>query len=329
MSSKNESRPKGNTRNGARKVLVTGATSSIGRNLILKLAEDPQVGKILGVGKEEQPYFFKDLDRTKFGYSNCNILRDRDLKNLLHSRLFLDSKIDTVVHLAFHNTQMRGEDVHELNVNGTKNLVEACMTTNTVNRFIFKSSDVVYKLNHSNPVYLDENAELNFDPEVDQWIKDRVDADMICRSYMDNKAMKIVILRMTNIIGRHVSGQFNAYFDSKPMFKTMGFNPLINLLHMKDVLQSITLAIFKNVKGVYNIAGLDTAPITTFAELNHSRLYNVPEFAMGPLNWLQRKLNLTQYYYSVDRDRQKYTGLLDISKARHDLGFNPQGRVEF
>ena len=55
--------------------------------------------------------------------------------------------------------------------------------------------------------------------------------------------MKIVILRMTNIIGRNVSGQFNAYFDSKPIIKTLGFNPTINLIHMKDVIQAVGLAV--------------------------------------------------------------------------------------
>ena len=98
---------------------------------------------------------------------------------------------------------------------------------------------------------------------------------------------------------------------------------------MRDVIQAITLSVFSHVKGVYNIAGLDTAPITTFANLNNATTISVPEFMMNSVNWAQRKLGLTYYYYSVDRDRQKYTGLLDISKARKELGFNPQGRIEF
>ncbi len=47
--------------------------------------------------------------------------------------------------------------------------------------FDSKSSDVVYKIRPHNPIYLDESADLNFDTNVDPWIKDRVDADMICQ----------------------------------------------------------------------------------------------------------------------------------------------------
>ena len=310
-------------------ILITGVTSSIGRTLAINLYNHRRVGIIFGVGKEKKPYYFNDFDSKRFVYRHCNILKYRELKNLFLSKSFARSKINTVVHLAFHNRLMRGEDVHALNVNGTKNLIENCIDTGHITKFVFKSSDVVYKLRPHNPVYLDENADLNFDPDADQWIKDRVDADMICRSLMDNKKMKIVILRMTNIIGRNISGQFNAYFDSKPIFKTLGFNPMINLIHMKDVIQAISLAIRKNVKGIYNIAGQDTAPITTFADLNHSHCISIPEPLLGPLNWLQRQMGLTDYYYSVDRDRQKYTALLDIAKAQRDLGFEPQGRIEF
>lgn len=310
-------------------ILITGVTSSIGRNLATHLYNHRRVGFIFGVSKEDKPYYFNDFDPKRFIYRNTNILKYRELKNLFLSKSFNRADINAVVHLAFHNRLMSGEDVHQLNVTGTKNLIEQCISNDNITKFVFKSSDVVYKLRPSTPVYLDETSDLNFDPDVDQWIKDRVDADMICRAYMDDKNMKVVILRMTNIIGRNVSGQFNAYFDSRPIFKTMGFNPLINLLHMKDVIQAITLAIFKNVKGIYNIAGTDTAPITTFAQLNNSTFFSLPEPMLGPLNWLQRKFGLTNYYYSVDRDRQKYTGLLDISKSERELGFVPQGRIEF
>ncbi len=316
--------------NDKKNILITGVTNSVGRNLATHLYNHRKVGVIFGVSKiKEKPYYFNDFDPKRFLYRNCNILKYRDLKNLFLSKSFKNSKINTVVHLAFHNRVQRGEDIHQLNVVGTKNLIENCIASKRISKFVFKSSDVVYKLRPHNPVFLDEHADLNFDPNADQWIKDRVDADMICRSYMDNKNMKFVILRMTNIIGRNIIGQFNAYFDSKPIFKTMGFNPMINLIHMKDVIQAITLASFKNVKGIYNIAGQDTAPITTIADLNGATCVSIPEPLLGPLNWLQRKMGLTNYYYSVDRDRQKYTALLDISKAEKELGFKPQGRIEF
>lgn len=317
------------TNTSEKNILITGVTSSIGRNIVGELIDDSNVGFIYGVGKEMDPYYFKNMDRQKFFYHNCNILKYRDLKNLFRSNTFRAAKINTVVHLAFHNSQMRGEDVHQLNVIGTKNLIQSCIDAKSVNKFVFKSSDIVYKLLPHNPIQLDEKADLNFDPDADQWIKDRVDADMICRSYMDNKNMKIIILRMANIVSRNISSPLNSYFDSRPIIKTMGFNPSINLLHMKDVIQAIHLAINKNVNGIYNIGGQDTLPITAIANLSHKTIISVPEPLLQPLNWVQRKLGLSKYYYSVDKYRQKYTALLDISKAKRELGFEPQNRIEF
>ena len=284
---------------------------------------------LLGVARGEKPYYFNDIPPERFVYRQCDILKPRELKNLFLSKTFRETDINSVVHLAFQNRPVRGENTHRLNVEGTRDLLRKCLETPCIDKFVFKSSDVVYKLLPHNPAYLDENADLNFDPTADQWVKDRVDADMICRSFMDNVHVKIVILRMTNIIGRNIEGQFNSYFDSKPVIKTMGFNPLVNLLHMKDVIQAITLALMKNVHGIYNIGGLDTAPITTFADLNGSTVLSLPEPILAPVNWLQRKLGLTDYYYSVDKERQKYTALLDISKAQRVLGYKPKGRIEF
>ena len=315
-------------KNEARNVLITGVTSTIGRHLAMALYEDRTVGLILGVAKGERPYYFHDFAPDRFLYRNCDILKGRELKNLFLSNAFKKARISTVVHLAFNNRMLRGEDVHKLNVEGTKNFLDLCSHTPGISKFIFKSSDVVYKLRPHNPVYLDENADLNFDPGADQWIKDRVDADMICRSYMDSKTTNVVILRVTNVIGRNVAGQFNAYYDSKLVFKTLGFNPMLNLIHMRDVVKALALAIHKHVRGVFNVGGRDTAPLSTFAEINNAIIVSLPQSLLGPVNWFQRKLGLTDYYYSVDADRQKYACLLDISKAERELGFKPEGRVD-
>ncbi len=329
--SRRASRAKGS---GGRKrnVLITGVTGTLGSRLAEALYYDKNVGVIIGAALGAKPYYFNQFDTKRFIYKNMNILKSRDLTNLFLSTDFKEAQINTVVHLAFFNRVSKSKEkgsFHSLNVEGTSNLLDKCIETGAVNKVIFKSSDVVYKIRPHNPIYLDENADLNFGTDVDPWIKDRVDADMICQSKMDSKGIHIVILRFSNIIGRMVSSQLNAYFDSPLVFKTMGFNPLINLIHMEDVVAAIQLAIHKNVKGIFNIAGADTAPISTFAEINRSRMVALPEPFLGPVNTVMRKLGMTQYYYSVDKDRLKYSVLLDTRKAAKTLGFKPRSHVYF
>jgi UDP-glucose 4-epimerase len=319
---------------GGRKknVLITGVTGTLGSRLAEALYYDKNVGIILGAARGAKPYYFNQFDTKRFIYKNMNILKSRDLTNLFLAADFKDAEINTVVHLAFFNRVSKSKEkgsFHSLNVEGTSNLLDKCIESGSVNKFIFKSSDVVYKIRPHNPIYLDENADLNFDTDVDPWIKDRVDADMICQSKMDSKGIGIVILRFSNIIGRMVSSQLNAYFDSPLVLKALGFNPLINLIHMEDVVAAIQLAIHRNVKGIFNIAGADTAPISTFAEINRSRMYSLPEPMLGPVNTVMRKLGMTQYYYSVDKDRLKYSVLLDTRKATKMLDFKPRSHVYF
>ncbi len=322
-------------RGGSRKknVLITGVTGTVGSRMAEALYYDKNVGIIIGVALGSKPYYFNQFDRKRFIYKNLNILKQRDLTNLFLAPDFKEAKINTVIHLAFLNrivSRVREKkNINTLNVEGTRNLLDKCLESGTVTKFIFKSSDVVYKIRPHNPIYLDENADLNFDTDIDPWIKDRVDADMICQSKLDNPKMNIVILRFSNIIGRMVSSQMNAYFDSAINFRALGYNPLINLIHMEDVVQAIQLAIHKNVKGIFNIAGADTAPISTFAEINQSRIYAVPSPLLGPLNTVLRKMGLTRYYYSVDADRLKYSVLLDTRKAEKLLGFRPKSHVYF
>jgi UDP-glucose 4-epimerase len=314
-------------------VLITGVTGTVGSRLAEALYYDKNVGVIFGVALGAKPYYFNQFDTKRFRYKNLNILKQRDLTNLFLASDFKEAKINTVVHLAFLNRVVSAskekKTFNTLNVEGTRDLLEKCIESGSVTKFIFKSSDVVYKIRPHNPIYLDENADLNFDTDVDPWIKDRVDADMICQSKLDNRKTNIVILRFSNIIGRMVSSQMNAFFDSPLNFRALGFNPLINLIHMEDVIQAIHLAIKKNVKGIFNIAGADTAPISTFAEINRSRMVSLPEPLLRPSNALLRMMGLTRYYYSVDQDRLKYSLLLDTGKAQKTLGFRPRSHVYF
>jgi UDP-glucose 4-epimerase len=313
-----------------RNVLITGVSSTVGRHLAMHLMNDPRVGIVLGTGEGSPPHFFQSFDRERFRYVQADILRSRQLKNLFGSREFQAAGVNTVVHLAFiSDPAKRGERIHRFNVEGTKNLLDKCIDSG-VQKFVFKSSDVVYKLDSRNPVFLDEMADLNHDPTADQWVKDRVAAEMICRAKMDAPNTTIVILRFTNIIGRNINAQLNAYFDGNVIFKAAGFDPLINLIHMKDVIEAIRLAIFKaNKSNIFNIAGNDTAPISTFAELNRRTCISLPETLLPVVNFAMRKLRLTDYYYSVDRERMKYPCLLDTTRARTVLGFEPSGAVEF
>ena len=311
-------------------VLITGVTSTLGRQVATQLYFDRKIGAIIGTAIGEMPYYFEDFDKKKFIYRQMDILKSRHLTNLFLSDFFKAAAVDTVIHLAFYSSfKSYGEKSHQLNVEGTKNLLDMCIENHLIKKFIFKSSHIVYQIKSDNPVLLDEDADLNFSKDADPWIRDRVDADMICRSRMDSKNINIVVLRPTSIIGRNIHGSMNTYFDSPLVLKPMGYDPMINLIHVRDVVGAIQAAVHKNVKGVFNLMGKETAPLSEFLRLNNSRKLSLPGPLIGPLNKLTRALGMTHYYYSVEASLLHHSALLDDAKARKELGWEAKNRIQF
>jgi UDP-glucose 4-epimerase len=316
--------------NRQRNVLITGVTGTVGRQLAHQLYFDKSIGFIIGIAKDERPYYFDEYDPKKFIYSQVDITRFRELNNLFYSDAFKDAKISSVVHLAFQNRpSQNGHKSHELNVLGTKNMLEKCIETPGINKFIFKSSGIIYRVLPHGDVVLDEESDLNFDADSAQWIKDRVDADMLCRGRADNRKVDIVVLRFSNIVGRNVHSQLNEYLQSPIQIKVAGFDPMVNLIDVKDVIGAVRQAIERKVSGVFNITGRDTAPLSVFSRQSGSRVIALPSPLIGAANAIQRSLGATTYDYRVDRSRLHFAALLDGAKALRELGYEPRHHVDF
>lgn len=311
-------------------VLITGVTSTLGRQVANQLYFDNKIGNIIGTAVLEKPYYFDDFDPKKFLYKKIDILKGRQLHNLFLAEDFKMAEIDTVVHLAFYNRlDEYTEESHKLNVDGTKNLLDMCVDNSLIKKFVFKSSHIVYRIEANNAVLLDEESDLNFSKNVDQWVKDRVDADMICQSRMDSKNINVVILRPTNIVGRNIHGTLNAYFDSPICLKPMGYDPMINLIHVRDVVTAIQQCVHKNVHGIFNLSGRETAPLSEFIRLNGARKLSLPGPLIPAVNTVFRRLGLTRHYYRVEADLMYYSTLLDDNKAKSVLDWEAKNHIRF
>ncbi len=313
-------------------VLIAGATSVIGRQVAEQLYyDDRNVGHIMAVARVSQkPYYFDEYDTARFSYHSLNILKPRELTNLFLSERFREARINTVLHLAFmHRSDASPAESHELNVDGTRALLMKCAETPGIQKFVFLSSWDVYRIKPHNPVLLDERSDLNFAQRTHGWIKDRVDADMQCRAMMDHPRLQVVVLRPTGIIGRNVRLPMNEYLSSRVCPMVAGFNPMVNLIHTFDVMSAIRCAVHRPVKGVFNVVGQESAPLSEFVRLAGRVRIELPEPALSAFNRLQRRLGLTQWDFAVLPERIKFSCLLDGKKAEDILGYRPTHHVKF
>jgi UDP-glucose 4-epimerase len=309
-----------------RRVLVTGATSTLGRSLCQDLYYDREnIDCVLAVADAEKPYYFRDYHRERFAFRPVNIQRPRQLKNLFLSTVYRDARIDTVVHLGFSPDKASH---HESLVVGLEAMLERSIEAG-VRRFLFRSSVLVYRLRPWLSSMIDEDSELNFDPRVSAWAKARVDADMVCRAAMGQSEMHVAVLRPSCIIGRNIRSYLMDLFDSSIIFRPIGYDPMMRPIHSSDVIQAFRNACLRDIRGVFNIAGPDIGPLSEFCRLSGRPTVLLPTPVALRMTKLAGVFGLTRFDASVDFDVLKYSCVLDTSKAEEKFAFEPRSHIKF
>ncbi|MEL6178087.1 MAG: NAD-dependent epimerase/dehydratase family protein [Myxococcota bacterium] len=308
-----------------RRVLITGVTGTVARQLAEELLLDPQVEKVVGVDVGEEPYYFRDLDRRRFLFKRTHVLQRRELQNLFLDEDFRDARVDTVVHTAAVPPQ-RGQS---LNVQGTQLLLGRCEALEHVRHFIYLSSWSVYHLHASLNAHVDERSALNFDENAPRLVQEQVDTDMVCRAAMDSDALQIAIVRAAPIVGRNISSPLNQLLESPFCPLPAGFDPMFNPIHARDVVRALHALVQHPRKGIFNIAGKDVAPLSFFTRSARCRRVTVPGPLLGPTARVMRRLRMTRFDERSGLRQLKYSCLLDTSRARRELGFEPQFHIKF
>lgn len=306
-----------------KRILVTGATAPIGEALICKLSAHSEVDRIIAVGREPEPGTAL-LGLKNVEYMQVDLTRARDIRDLLFSAV-RSAEVDTVVHTALHRrAQDEGERVRRLNVEATRALVALCDGHPTIRRFVLRSQGEVYKVRANQPAIITEDHPLNLDPGAPQWIRDRVEADVIACTQMGMGPMKIAVLRCAEVLAPSTGSQLYDYLGSRACFRPMGYDPMINLLSIDDQVSALCRAIrTPDAQGIFNIPGRDTLPLSELiASFGRA---DVPIFGvlLGPAYRMRRLLRRTDFRYDMNHWRFHFSGVLDGRRAQEILGYVP------
>lgn len=208
-----------------RKILIIGGTGLIGRKVVDILSKNNEVFVLS-----------RKIIKSKIknvNYINIDIIRDKILEGVVSGK-------DVVVHLAGF-IQGYDKEVWDLNVNGTENLVNACLA-NKVKRFVFVSSDVVFQKHKS--VYSESKK------QGEKLVK---------------QITNYCILRPTIVYGRNDKinlGKIINFLKKWPLLLIPGSGTYkLQPVHVDDVAKYISIAAVTKIKGSYVIAG---GEVTTF-----------------------------------------------------------------
>lgn len=276
-------------------ILITGATGYVGQNLVSKLSKDQRVRCFVTIEKSVGD----NVDFVRGDLSDINSLEEAT------------RGISSVVHLAAVIKSRRREEFVKVNVEGTKNLLSACIK-NKVKRFIYISSYDVILRNKNDYAFSKIQAE----------------------DIVKNSGLDYIIIRPTVIYGRGDKRNLGMLFG---LIKKYSFAPVIGSgnyklqpVYVEDVVEAIVKCLeIKKAKKTYFVGGPEAL---TFNEVVNKTSEVLSKRAVKlhiPLPII--KLFLKSYEKVFRNPFMTYNELLstiedktcDISETEKELGFRP------
>ena len=290
------------------KVLITGISGGQGRLLTRRLLENFEVCGVDRVDWEGHPRGVKvhvvDLRKKKF-------------EDVIRTEL-----PTAIVHMGFVRHFRENEKTrHDVNVRGTKQLLDHCVN-HGVQSLVVMSSSYVYGAFPENPYFMDEDQPLSASRSYPE-IRDLVEVDTLASAYLWRYPhIRTCVLRPVNVLGYYVHSMIAQYLRQKRVPTVMGFDPMMQFIHEEDVAEAIALTLEHRLQGVFNVVGPGQVPLHTAIEETGGQPVSIPEPVMRPLFDRGFRWGLSPYPPGAI-DFLKYPITLDGSRFVEATNFRP------
>jgi UDP-glucose 4-epimerase len=311
------------------RVLITGASTPVGRALFDALAADPSVERVLAVLPPGTRPFEEAHESDRLGWVTADLTRERDVRSLLFGAARRD-ETNVIVHLAAHRSARDvGPRIRAQNVKSVRLLVELAERHPTIRRFVLRSNSDVYRIRASEPTLVPEDHALEFSSRAPQWVRDRVEADLSTCSRMGMSPLEIVVVRAAECLAPASGSQLWDYLSSPVCFAPLGFDPMINVMSVFDQVAVLRRAIFASEQGVFNAPGKDTLPLSMIIRKAGRIRVPAPGPLLSPLYGLRALADNRDFRYDLNYARFHFGGILDGTRAARVLGYVPKESVRW
>lgn len=290
-------------------IMITGIAGNLGRIVAQAMHRERP---IIGVDRRAFARGPKDIEHYQI-----------DIRRKAAEELFRKRNIETVIHLnIMHNPRANLNDHYTYNLYGTQRLLEYCIKYG-VKKFIFLSSANIYGPRPESAGYLRENAPL-MASQAFAGIQDLIAVDLLVQSFFwKHPELEVVILRPNHVVGRGIKNAPSNYSRLDPVPRLLGFDPLIQLVHVDDVVHAMRLVMQNEVRGIYNIAGPEVLPLSTLIQQLGRRCLPIPKSLAKPVLNKMWKMHMTSFP-PPELAHIQYSCLVDDSLAKKDFAYQPQ-----
>lgn len=299
------------------RILITGNAGSLGKALTHQLLKDESLS-IIGVDR-------RPLHPVPAGLEHFAL----DLRRKSAIETLRKIRPTSIIHLGvIRNPQFhRGKraKAYYFNLESTTQLLRLAETI-PIRKFVFLSTANLYGPSINTSGILTEEAPLhgaNKNPEF----RDLVALDMMMQSFFwKQPETETIILRPCHILGPELHNAPSRYLKLDMIPTILGFDPMIQLLHANDLIDAIILSLKSKVRGIFNLAGNDVAPL--------SRIIKILDRPTIPLPQTMLKICAASTIFSRhssfptgEIDHLKYSCIIDDQRAREELKFRPKKKI--
>jgi nucleoside-diphosphate-sugar epimerase len=300
------------------KVLITGGAGFLGLHLALYFSKQKADITLLDVADFPKNEYPKGVKMVKGDIRDAKLVDE------------LTKKTDVVVHAAAALPLRPASEIHDVNVNGTENLLKQSLK-NKVKRFIYISSTAVYGVPKKHPVY-------ESDPMVGvgPYGHSKIDAEKMCEKYR-KKGLTVTIIRPKTFLGPHRLGVFEILFDwikdGKKIPVVGSGKNRYQLLDVEDLVEAVYLAATvrnsDKINDVFNIGAerfvnikSDMQELFDYAK-SGSKLMGTPAWPIKKALWIFEKLKLSPLYQWV-YDTMDKDSFVSVEKLTKTLNWHPK-----
>ena len=288
-------------------IAVTGVCSALGRRLTRRLHRG---GRVVGIDERGFPDRPRDVvhHRVEFWRKRVRDALRRE-------------PIGAVVHLVGYHDDRSDSLDRARNIGGFKLLLDHVRELG-IHKLVLMSTAALYGPRPDNPQLLGEDAPL-LGSSTSASRRGLTELDMLAQSFLwKHPDVDTVILRPVNILGP-MDNASSSYFRLSPVPTVLGFDPMVQLLHVDDVVDAILLALRPGVRGVFNLAGAPPVALSkALARLGRSTLPLPYAVARAALDGAHR-LGLAAAL-GTDVEHLRYVCMVDDQRARQVLGYRPR-----
>lgn len=222
-------------------IAVTGASGLVGQRLLSRLADDPNVTRMIGLDVRDPHRRVRDLEFHRVDIAGA------ELKPLLEGA-------DVVVHLATVVDPILDEaHMARVNVEGTRRVLDAAAAMG-VRKVIRVSSAAVYGAWPNNAVPLTEDATLRPNPGFAPAVHAAEAERLLAEWREEHPAVTVTTLRSAPVLGPGAERLPSRLLLGRPPLRVRGASPAVQAVHVDDLVSALLLAVANDLPGTYNAA---------------------------------------------------------------------------